>query len=56
LEKSRECSPQRNTHRTMAFEAPDAEAERPVCYGARVNHRTVNTGRRGGPVHASGAI
>ena len=24
LEKSRECSLQRNTHRTLAFEAPDA--------------------------------
>ena len=31
LEKSRVCSSQRNTHRTLAFEAPDAEAERPVC-------------------------
>ena len=30
LEKSRECSSQRNTHRTLAVEAPDAEAVRPV--------------------------
>ena len=56
LEKSRECSSQRNTHRTLAFEAPDAEAERPVCCVARVKHRTVNTGRWGAPIHASGAI
>ena len=46
----------RNTHRTLAFEAPDAEAERPVCCGARVKHQTVNTGCRGAPVHASGAF
>jgi len=56
LEKSRECSLQRNTHWTLAFEAPDAVAERPVCFGARVKHRTVNTERWGAPVHASGAI
>ena len=54
LEKSRECSSQRNTHRTLAFEAPDAEAERLVWCGARVKHRTVNTGRWGAPIHASG--
>ena len=35
--------------------SPDAEAERPVCCGDRVKHRTVNTGRWGAPVHASGA-
>ena len=56
LEKSRECSSQRNTHRTLAVEAPDAEAERPACCGARVKHQTVNTGRWRAPVHASGAI
>jgi len=56
LEKSRECFSLRNTHRTLVVEAPDAEAVRPVCCGARVKHRTVNTGRRGAPVHASGAI
>ena len=43
-------------HQTLAFEAPDAEAERPVCCGPRVKHRTVNTGRMGAPVHASGAF
>jgi len=56
LEKSWECFSLRNTHRTLAFEAPDAEAERPVCCGARVKHQTVNTGCRGAPVHASGAF
>jgi len=56
LEKSQECSSQRNTHRTLAVEAPDAEAERPVCCGARVKHRTVNTEHWGAPVHTSGAI
>ena len=56
LDKSRECSSLRNTHRTLPFEAPDAEAERPVCCGARVKHRTVNTGRWGAPVHESGAL
>jgi len=56
LEKSRECSSLRNTHRTLDVEAPDAEVVRPVCCGARVKHRTVNTGRWGAPVHASGAI
>jgi len=56
LEKSRECSLQRNTHRTLTVEASDAEAVRPVCCGARVKHRTMNTGRRVAPVHASGAI
>jgi len=40
LEKSWECSSLRNTHRTLAVEAPDAEAVRPVCCGARVKHRT----------------
>jgi len=43
-------------HRTLAVEAPDAEAVRPVCCGARVKHRTVNTGRRVAPVRASGAV
>ena len=43
LEKSRECSSQRNTHRTLAVEAPDAEAVRPVCCGARVKHRTLGS-------------
>jgi len=56
LEKSRECSSLRNTHRTLAVEATDGEAVRPVCCGARVKHRTMNTGRRVAPVHASGAI
>jgi len=56
LVKSRGCSSQRNTHRTLAIEALDAVAERPVCCGARVKQRTVNTGRWGAPVHASGAI
>jgi len=56
LEKSRKCFSLRNTHPTLAVEAPDAEAGRPVCCGARVKHRTVNTGRRGAPVRASGAI
>jgi len=56
LEKSRECSSHRNTHRTLAAEAPDAEVVRPVCCGARVKHQTVNTGRRGAHVHASDAI
>jgi len=56
LEKSRECFSLRNTHRTLAAEAPDVVAVRPVCCGARVKHRTVNNGHRGAPVHASGAI
>jgi len=56
LEKSQECSSLRNTHRTLAVEAPDAEAVRPMRCGARVKHRTMNTGRRVAPVHASGAI
>ena len=56
LEKSRECSSLTNTYRTLAIEAPDAEAVRPVCCGAKVKHRTVNTERRVTPVHASGAI
>ena len=56
LEKSRECSSHRNTHRTLAAEAPDAEVVRPVCCGARVKHQTVNTGRRGAHVRASDAI
>ena len=56
LEKSWECSSLRNTHRTLAVEAPDAEAVRPVCCGARVKHRTVSTGCRVAPVYASGAI
>jgi len=56
LEKPRECSSLRNTHRTLAVEAPDAEAVRPVCCGARVKHRTVSTRHRVAPVHASGAI
>ena len=56
MQKSRECFSMRNTHRTLAVEAPDAEVVRLVCCGARVKHRTVNTGRRGAPVHESGAI
>jgi len=56
LEKSRECSSQRNTHRTLAVEAPDVEVVRPVCCGARVKHRTVNFERWGAPVHASGVV
>ena len=56
LEKSRECSSLRNTHRTLAVEAPDAKAVRPVYCGARVKHRTVLTGHRVTPVLASGAI
>jgi len=56
LEKSRECSSQRNTHWTLAVEAPDAVAVRPVSCGARVKHRTVNTGCWGAPIHASGAF
>jgi len=40
LEKSRECSSLRNTHWTLAVEAPDVEALRPVCCGARVKHQT----------------
>jgi len=56
LKKSREYSSLRNTHRTLAVEAPDAKALRPVCCAARVKHRTVLTGRRVTPVHASGAI
>ena len=42
--------------RTLAVEAPDAEAMRPVRCGARVKHRTVLTGRRVTPVPVSGAI
>jgi len=56
LEKSRECSSLRNTHRTLVVEAPDAEVVCPVCCGARVKHRTVSTERRVAPVHASSAI
>ena len=56
LEKSQECSSLRNTHRTLVVEAPDAETVRSVCYGARVKHRTVSTGRRVAPVPTSGAI
>ena len=56
LEKSQECSSVRNTHRTLAVEAPDAEVVRPVCCGARVKHRMVSIGPRVAPVHASGAI
>jgi len=56
LEKSRECSSQRNTHRTLTVEAPDAEAVRLVCCGARVKHQTVLTGHRVNHVRASGAI
>jgi len=56
LEKSRECSSLRNIHRTLAVEAPDAEAVRPVCCGARVKHQMVSTGRRVAPVHVSGTI
>jgi len=56
LEKSWECSSLRNTHRTLAVEAPDTEDSRPVCCGARVKHRTVLTGRWVTPVHTSGAI
>ena len=39
----------RNTHRTLATEAPDAKSERPVQTvpgPARVRHRTTDTGRR----------
>jgi len=49
LEKSRECFSLRNTHRTLASGAPDAESERPVQSvpgPARVRHRTLGTGRR----------
>ena len=56
LEKSWECSSLRNTLRTLTVEAPDVEATRPVCCGARVKHRTMSTGRRVAPVYASGAI
>ena len=56
LEKSRECSSLRHTHRTLALEAPDAEAVRPVCCGARVKHRTVLTRCRVSPILAFGAI
>ena len=56
LEKSWECSLLRNTHRTLAVEAPDAEAVRLVCYVARIKHQTVLTGRRVTPILASGAI
>ena len=31
LEKLRECFWLRNTHQTLAAEAPDAEPTRPVC-------------------------
>ena len=44
LEKSRECFSLRNTHRTLASEAPDAKSERPVQTvpgPARVRHRTL---------------
>jgi len=56
LEKSRECSSQRDTHRTLTVEAPDAKVVHPVCCGARVKHQTVLTGRRVSPVLESGAI
>ena len=56
MEKSPERFSLRNTHRMLAVEAPDAEVVRPVCYGARVKHRTVSTGRWVAPVHASCAI
>ena len=56
LDKTQECSSQRNTHWTLTVEAPDAKAVRPVCCGARVKHRTVLTGRRVTPVLESGAI
>ena len=56
LEKSWECYSLRNTHRTLAVEAPNAEALRPVCCGARVKHRTVLTGQWVTPVHTSGAL
>ena len=49
LEKSRECFSLRNTHRTLASGALDAESERPVQTlpgPARVRHRTTGTGRR----------
>jgi len=55
-EKSREFFSQRNTHRTLATEAPDAEAMRLVCCGARVKHRTVLIGRKVTPVLESGPI
>ena len=48
MEKSRECSSQRNTHQTLATEAPDAKSERPVQTvpgPVRVRHRTIGTGR-----------
>ena len=48
LEKSRECFSLRNTHRTLATEAPDAKSERlvqTVPSPARVRHRTIGTGR-----------
>ena len=56
MEKSWECFLLRNTHWTLAVEAPDAEAVRLVCCGARVKHRTVSTGRRVAPVSVSSAI
>jgi len=34
LEKSRKCFSLRNTHRTLAAEAPDAEPTRLMCCGA----------------------
>jgi len=49
LDKSRECFSLRNTHRTLASGAPDAESERLVQTlpgPARVRHRTTGTGRR----------
>ena len=49
LEKSRKCISLRNTHRTLASGAPDAESERPVqsvLGPARVRHRTLGTGHR----------
>jgi len=48
LEKSRKCFSLRNTHRTLASGAPDAESERPVQTvpgPVRVRHRTIGTGR-----------
>jgi len=61
LEKSRECFSLKNTHRTLASGAPDAESERPVQAvpgPARVRHRTLapnaGTGRWAVTVRASG--
>ena len=49
LEKSRECFSLRNSHRTLASGAPNAESEHPLQTmpgSARVRHRTTGTGRR----------